>query len=50
VTVEELVFGVAISLNERALRDCSAFDHDNDGIPSVADAVAAVSSALHGCD
>jgi hypothetical protein len=49
VTVDELVFGVAISLDERALRDCPAFDHDADGIPSVADAVAAVSSALRGC-
>jgi hypothetical protein len=49
VTVDELILGVAITLNERALRDCPGLDHDGDGIPSVADAVAAVSSALRGC-
>jgi hypothetical protein len=50
VSVTELLLGVAISQNERALRDCPAFDHDDDGIPTVADAIAAVSSALRGCD
>jgi hypothetical protein len=50
VTIDELIFGVAITQNERALRDCLAFDHDDDGIPTVADAVAAVSSALRGCE
>jgi Ca2+-binding EF-hand superfamily protein len=49
VAVSELVRGVNIALDRAELSECSAFDTDGDGRVSVNELVAAVSSALRGC-
>ena len=49
VTVAELVTGVNIALGLLPLEDCPAFDTDGDGQVTVAEALAAVVSALEGC-
>jgi hypothetical protein len=47
--VDELVRGVNIALNRANLDTCPVFDRDNSGTVAVNELVAAVNSALRGC-
>src|SRR5262250_4453 len=49
VTVDELVRGVRIALQEASVSDCPAADADGDGSVTIADLVGAVAAALGGC-
>jgi hypothetical protein len=49
VTVDELVRGVRIALDEAPLSECPAADADGDDAVAVSDLIAAVNAALGGC-
>ena len=49
VTVEEVITGVNIALENTPLSACTAFDADQSGMVTVNEIVAAVSNALNGC-
>src|SRR5262249_10538905 len=50
VTVNELVLGVNIALDNAPLDQCQAFDTDGSGDVTINEIIAAVSSALNGCN
>jgi uncharacterized repeat protein (TIGR03806 family) len=50
VSVDELVMGVSIALDESDEQNCTAFDTDRDGGVGVDELIVGVSSALRGCD
>jgi hypothetical protein len=49
VTVDELLTGVSIALQERKLEECPPFDRTEDGTVTVDEITLAVANALNGC-
>lgn len=49
VTVDELVKGVSIALDDTNLNSCVAFDSDGSGAVTIDELVTAVNAALNGC-
>jgi hypothetical protein len=49
VSINELIIGVNIALNNAAVGTCPAFDLDRDGQLSINELIAAVNSSLNGC-
>lgn len=49
VTIEELVTGVAIALNQEVVTRCTRLDTDGDGTVKIDELVTAVLNALNGC-
>jgi hypothetical protein len=50
VSVDEIILGVRIALGEMPMSDCLPMDSDHDGVVTVSDLVAAINSALSGCE
>jgi len=49
VTIDEVILGVSIALDEQALANCPAFDPNGSGVLTVDGLVMAVNNALDGC-
>jgi hypothetical protein len=49
VTIDELLTMVNVTLGSRNVSACTAGDANGDGEITIAELVAAVSNALHGC-
>lgn len=50
VTVDEIIWGTNIALGDESVGSCTMFDRNDDGGVAVDDVVAAIYSALHGCN
>jgi len=49
VTVDDLIKGVNIALDNAAVATCAAFDPNGDGRVTIDELIGAVNSALNGC-
>src|SRR5215470_5555367 len=49
VTIDELLIGVRIGLDQRPLSDCPAFDANMDGMVSINELIAGVRNSLNAC-